>query len=212
MSQPTPILYHAHHSRSQMILCMLEEMGIAYDVRLVKMAEGEQSQPEFHALNPMEKVPTLMHGDVVVSETGAILTYLADVYPEANLAPAPSASQERATYLRWLFFGGNCVEPACWEIFSPRKEPPNPGQTGWGDFPRVVRALREGIQQGPYLLGERFSAADVLIGSQAAFLVKYEVIDTKRETEIAAYAARCNGRPAWQRVLASEEKQPNPWG
>lgn len=212
MESPKPIFHHAPHTRSQMSLCMLEELGIAYDLRLVNLVEGEQKKPEFHALNSMEKVPTLQHGDATVSETGAVLSYLADAYPEAGLAPAPGAGKERATYLRWLFFGGNCLEPAAMENFSPRREPLNPGQAGWGDFPRVLGALREGVRQGPYLLGEKFSAADVLIGNQAGYLILFGSIDPKQEKEIAAYSARCEERPAWRRMREYEAKHPNPWG
>lgn len=211
MEKPEPILYHAPHSRSQMSLCMLEELGIAYEVRLMNLVEGEQKKPEFHALNSMEKVPTLQHGDIVVSETGAVLSYLADVYPEAGLAPVAGASRKRAAYLRWLFFGGNCLEPAAMEKFFPRKEPLNPGQASWGDLGRVLAALREGVQKGPYLLGDKFSAADVLIGNQAGYLIKFGTIDPKQESQIAAYAARCEERPAWQRMREFESRHPNPW-
>ena len=211
MALPKPVLYHAPHSRSQMSLCMLEEIGVEFEIRLVDLVQGEQRAPHFHQLNAMEKVPVLQHGAAIVCETGAILSYLADAYPDAGLAPAPSASRERAAYLRWLFFGGNCLEPAAMELFAPRKEPLNPGQASWGDFPRVLAALREAVREGPYLLGE-FSAADVLLGNQAGFLIEYESIDVAAEPEIAAYAARCEERPAWKRMRAFEATHPNPWG
>ena len=208
----TPILHHAPHSRSQMALCMLEELGVAYDLRLVNLVEGEQRGARFHALNAMEKVPVLQHGEATVSETGAIIVYLADAYPQAGLAPAPQAGRERGDYLRWLFFGGNCLEPAAMEVFSPRKQALNPGQASWGDFPRVLGALRERLRQGPYLLGDKFSAADVLVGNQAGFLIKFGSINPEQEPEIAAYSSRCEARPAWQRMRAYEAKHPNPWG
>ena len=211
MSLPKPILHHGPHTRSQMSLCMLEELGIEYELRLVNLLEGDQKQPQFHALNSMEKVPVLQHGDAVVCETGAVLSYLADAYPEAGLAPAPGTTKERAKYLRWMFFGGNCIEPASMELFSPRKDPLNPGQASWGDFPRMLQALREGLGDGDYLLGNKFSAADVLIGNQVSFLIHYKSVDPEKESVLADYVKRCQSRPAWQRMHKHEAKHPNPW-
>lgn len=212
MKQPKPVLHHAPHSRSQMSLCMLEEVGVDYDLRLIDLVKGEQKQSQFHGINSMEKVPVLQHGDATVCETGAILSYLADAYPEAGLAPAPGASRERAEYLRWLFFGGNCIEPAAMELFSPRKEPLNPGQASWGDFPRVLQTLREVLSERDYLLGDKFCAADVLVGNQVGFLIRFKSIDPAKETALAAYAGRCESRPAWKRMREHEAKHPNPWG
>ena len=211
MKQPKPVLHHAPHSRSQMSLCMLEEVGVDYDLRLVDLVKGEQKQSQFHGINSMEKVPVLQHGDATVCETGAILSYLADAYPEAGLAPAPGASRERAEYLRWLFVGGNCIEPAAMELFSPRKEPLNPGQASWGDFPRVLQALREVFSERDYLLGDKFCAADVLVGNQVGFLINFKSIDSTKESVLAAYAERCESRPAWKRMREYEAKHPNPW-
>ena len=209
--QPTPILYHQPHSRSTMSVCMLEEVGVPYEKRLMNLVEGDQKKPEYHALNAMEKVPTLLHGDAVVCETGAVLSYLADAYPQAGLAPPPGAGKARAAYLRWLFFGGNCFEPAGMDVFSPRKEPLHPGQAGWGDLERVLGAVREAVAEGPFLLGEAFSAADVLIGNQAGFFMQWGTVDAEKEPEIAAYVARCEAREAWKRVRAEEAKHVNPW-
>lgn len=211
MEQPKPVLHHAPHSRSQMSLCMLEEVGVDYDLRLVDIVKGEQKQPQYHGINSMEKVPALQHGDAVVCETGAILSYLADAYPEAGLAPTPGAGRERAEYLRWLFFGGNCIEPAAMELFSPRKEPLNPGQASWGDFPRVLQALREALSERDYLLGDKFCAADVLVGNQVGYLIRFKSIDPAEESALAAYAERCESRPAWKRMREYEAKHPNPW-
>ena len=209
--KPNPVLHHAPHSRSQMSLCMLEELGIPYELRLLNLIEGEQKQAQFHALNSMEKVPVLQHGDAIVCETGAILAYLADAFPQAALAPAPRPTRQRANYLRWLFFGGNCLEPAAMELFSPRQKPLDPGQASWGDFPRVLTALREAVEKGPWLLGANFSAADVLVGNQAGFLLHFGSIDAEQEPVIAAYAKRCESRPAWQRMRTLEAQHPNPW-
>ncbi len=210
MEYPKPILHHAPHTRSSMSLCMLEELGIDYDLHIINLNDGDQTQENFSALNPMKKVPVLQHGGVTVSETGAILSYLADAYPQSKLSPAPGATMERATYLRWLFFGGSCFEPAVMDQFFPRKEPLNPGQAAWGDFTRVLDTLREGLTGKEYLLGENFSAADILIGNQVVFAIKYESIDPKQEPAIAAYAARCESRPAWKRAREKDEKHPYP--
>jgi glutathione S-transferase len=211
MEQPKPILYYAPHTRAQMSLCMLEELGVDYDLHMMSVFDGDQNQEKFSRLNRMRKVPVLKHGNATISETGAILTYLADAYPQAKLAPAPEATPERAAYLRWLFFGGNCIEPAVMDTFFPRKEPLNPGQAGWGDFTRVLDTLREGLTDRDYLLGDNFSAADVLIGSQVGFSIEFKSIDPKQEPVLTAYATRCEARPAWKRAREIEAEHPNPF-
>jgi glutathione S-transferase len=114
-------LYHAAPSRSSIVRWMLEETGEPYDIHLLSLAKGEQMTPDFLAINPMGKVPALLHGDVVITEAAAICAYLADAFPKAGLS-IPIGDPRRGVYLKWLFFGPSCVEPAIGDRAAPRKE------------------------------------------------------------------------------------------
>src|SRR5438552_16375454 len=120
---PQLTLYHAAPSRSSIVRWMLEEIGEPYDIHLLSLSKGENRAPEYLAINPMGKVPALRHGDVIITEGAAICTYLADEFPRAKLN-IPVGSPTRGTYLKWLFFGPSCVEPAIMEREYPRKEAP----------------------------------------------------------------------------------------
>ena len=115
-------LYHAAPSRSSIVHWMLEELGEPYDIHLVSFKKGENRTPDYLAINPMGKVPALRHRDVVITEASAICAYLADEFPRAKLN-VPVGNPKRGVYLKWLFFGPSCVEPAIWERAYPRKEP-----------------------------------------------------------------------------------------
>ena len=111
---PKLTLYHAAPSRSSIVHWMLEEVGEPYDIHLVSFKKGENLKPEYLAVNPMGKVPALRHGDVVITEAAAICAYLADEFPKAKLN-VPVGDPRRGVYLKWLFFGPSCVEPAIME-------------------------------------------------------------------------------------------------
>ena len=104
------IFYHSPMSRGRMVHYMLEEVGATYRLELINLQKGEQKLPGFLAVNPMGKLPAIVHRGVVITETGAICTYLADAFPAAQLAPALN-DPKRGTYLRWMFFGAGCVDP-----------------------------------------------------------------------------------------------------
>ena len=115
-------LYHAAPSRSSIVLWMLEEVGQPYDIKLIKLSEGDQLKPDYLAINPMGKVPTLKHGDIVITEVAAICTYLADEFPGQNLS-VPIGDRRRGPYLKWLFFGPGCFEPAVIDRAAPPAAP-----------------------------------------------------------------------------------------
>src|SRR6478609_11969127 len=153
-------LYHAAPSRSSIVLWMLEEVGEPYDVKLIKLSEGEQLKPDYLAVNPMGKVPALKHGDTVITEVAAICTYLADEFPRAKLN-VPIGTPRRGVYLKWLFFGPNCIEAAMIDRASPRKEEARRAMLGYGDFDTVMDVTAKAVAKGPFLMGEQFTAADV---------------------------------------------------
>ena len=126
------MLYHAAPSRSSVVLWMLEEVGEPYDIHLLSLQKEENRKPDYLAVNPMGKVPALRHGDTVITELAAICTYLADEFPGAGLN-VPIGTPRRGTYLKWLFFGPGCLEPAVIDRAAPRKEEARRAMLGYGE-------------------------------------------------------------------------------
>lgn len=201
-TQPRLTLYHASPSRSSTVLWMLEETGEPFAIKLLNLKQGDQRKPDFLAINPMGKVPTIVDGAMVVSEVSAICCYLADAYPKAGLAPAVH-NPLRGPYLKWLFYAPSCIEPAI--IDRALNRPPPPRSTaGWGDYDTVVDVLREATgHASPYLLGEKFSAADVVIGSALRWGMQFKLLPDL--PEFVTYVSTLKQRPALQRQLAQDE-------
>jgi len=196
-------LYHAIPSRSAIVRWMLEEVGEPYDVHLLSLSGGAQRAAEYLAINPMGKVPALKHGDVVITEASAICTYLADAFPKAGLS-IPIGDPRRGIYLKWLFFSPSCIEPAMTDRNFPRKEEPRRGTLGYGDFDTTMNVVAQGVAKGPYLMGDQFTAADVVIGSALRFGMMFNLIPVR--PEFAAYTERLAQRPALQRAGAKDKE------
>ncbi|MCY1514500.1 Glutathione S-transferase GST-6.0 [compost metagenome] len=193
-------LYHCPYTRSTGALTLLEELGADYQLHVMNMKAGEQRKPEFLAINPMGKVPTLTHGDAVVTEQVSVYLYLADLYPEAKLAP-PLGDPLRGPYLRWMVFYGSCFEPAVVDRVQKR-EPIPEARSPYGDFDSVMRTLIGQLQKGPWLLGEQFTAADVLWGGALNWTTQFGLIP--EVPAIKEYIARFIQRPAYQSALAKD--------
>ena len=196
-------LYHASPSRSSIVLWMLEEVGAPYRVKLLKLSEGENLKPDYLAVNPMGKVPALKHGDSVITEVAAICAYLADEFPVKKLN-VPVGTPRRGVYLKWLFFGPSVIEPAMTDRAFPRKEAPRAGSVGWRDFDTVLDIVAKALAQGPHLMGERFTAADVVIGSGLRYGMMFKLIPERKE--FLDYTARISARPAAQRAAAKDKE------
>lgn len=180
---------------------MLEEAGVPYERVLVDIRDTDrQDDPEFLAASPMGKVPAIVDGDVLMSESAAICLYIADKYPDSGLAPAADDTS-RGRFLYWMFFTPAVIEPAMTDKF--RGIETNRFQSGWGDFDLMIETLENGLQDGPWILGEQFSAADVMVGSSSVFMIQFDMLPDSKIIE--DYAARCLGRAAYQRSLAFEE-------
>jgi glutathione S-transferase len=202
MADQNLVFYYAPHSRSGIVLWMLEELGAPYKMEQLSLKKGMQKSPEYLAINPMGKVPAIKHGDTVVTEAGAICCYLADAFPAAGLAPA-IGDPARGTYLRWLFFSPSCIEPAMADKAFQR--PPAPASSvGYGDFDTVMDTVSQAVSHGDYLLGDRFSAADVVLGSTLRYGMMFGVIPKRPEFE--AYTGRLARRPALQRTNARDQE------
>ena len=197
---PALTLYHHPHSRSAGARVMLEELGADYRVELVNLQAGEQRRPEFLALNPLGKLPTLVDGDTVVTEQVAIYLHLADRFPEAGLAPA-IGDPARGSYLRWMVYYASCFEPAVVDR-AQKREPAEPTISPYRDFDSMLAALEAQIARGPWMLGERFSAADVLWGTALNWTTQFGLVP--KSEVIEQYIERAKARPAFQRAAAKD--------
>jgi glutathione S-transferase len=196
-------LYHAAPSRSSVVRWMLEELGEPYDLVLLSLAKEDQRKPEYLAINPMGKVPSLKHGDAVVTEVAAICTYLADEFPHARLN-IPVGDPRRGPYLKWLFFSPTCIEAAVLDKAAPRKETPRRGMVGYGDFDTVMDVVGKGVAGGPYLMGDQFTAADVVVGSMLRWGMMFNLLPER--PEFRAYVDRLEQRPALQRATGLDRE------
>ena len=193
------VFYYNPRSRASIARWMLEEVGAPYRIVNIDFEKGEQRSPDFLAVNPMGKIPTIVHKDVVVTEAAAIIAYLADAFPAANLAPALD-DPARGTYYRWLVFGASAFEPALLDTMMKR-EPVSKMTAGWGDYADVVGALKGALEKGPYLLGERFTAADVYIGAEIGWAMSFGAPNLKGDPVFDTYVARVQERPAYKKAM-----------
>jgi len=194
------VFFHNPMSRGRIVHWMLEEVGAPYDTKILSFDKGEHKAPEFLALNPMGKIPTIVHRGVVVTEAAAICAYLADAFPDAGLAPRVD-DPRRGTYLRWLFFGAGCVEPALIDKMFARPPVDRPAALGYGSYEATLNALEQAVAPG-WILGAQFSAADVYIGSAINWGLMTKGLEPRPAFQ--QYAARCAERPALQRVMAAD--------
>jgi glutathione S-transferase len=198
MTTPPNIVLHYHpFTRAAGALWMLEEVGVPYTLKFVDVKLGEQRTPDFLSLNPMGTLPTLVDGETVVTEAAAIGLYLADRYAYGTLAPKVD-ERDRASYLRWSCFAPSVIEPgalahgAKWEYGA--------AQAGWGRFEDVLTSIERAIGQGPFLLGERFSMADVIFGGTLRFMLQFKMVEAR--PPFVAYVDRLSARPAAQAAQA----------
>jgi glutathione S-transferase len=197
------VLYHNPMSRSRMVHWMLEESGAPYRLELVSFEKGEHKKPGFLAVNPMGKLPAISHRGTVVTEASAICTYVADAFPAAGLAPAIGDAQ-RGTYRRWMFFGAGCVDAAIVDKMLGRPAAERPSALGYGRYEDVVNVLEQAITPGPYVLKDRFSAADVYLGGQIGFGLMVKSLEPR--PAFRAYVERLGQRPAFKRVSEESER------
>ncbi len=196
------VFYHSPPSRSSIVHWMLEEIGEPYELRPLDLKKNQQKDPAYLAVNPMGKVPAIDQDGTIVTEAAAICCHLADAFPQAGLAP-PIGDPRRGIYLKWLFFGPSCLEPAIVDRMLKR-EPPMPMASGYGEFDTMLNVVAGAVAPGPYLLGEQFSAADVVIGAGLSWAMSMSLIPER--PEIADYARRLGARAALQRVTARDQE------
>jgi glutathione S-transferase len=197
MTTPGLTFYTNPKSRGRIVRWMLEETGAPYATEVLEYGTTMKAAP-YLAINPMGKVPAIRHGDTVVTECAAICAYLADAFPQAGLAP-PVHSAARGTYYRWLFFAAGPLE-AAWtnQALGVVVPPERSAMVGYGSFERVLDVLEGAIGAREYLVDDRFSAADVYVGSQLGFGMQFGMID--KRPSFARYLAGLEARPAKQRA------------
>jgi glutathione S-transferase len=195
-------LFWCPQTRASRILWLLEEMNEPFEVRMIDIRDPEaKSDPDFVAASPMGKVPAIMdtapNGVVHLADSAAIGLYLADRYPASALAPVVD-DPSRGQYLYWMTFTPGVIEPAMMERFNNWEV--SPATSGWGNFDQMTGVLEKGLAGGQWLLGERFSAADVMVGSSVYFMQQFGILPDN--PVLMAYAERCLARPAYQKALA----------
>ncbi len=194
MPSADKLLLHYHpFTRASNVVWMLEEAGAPYELQYVDLQTGAHRSPEFLRVNPMGKLPTLLDGETVVTESAAIGLYLADRYAYGVLSPKVD-DKARATYLRWSLYAPSVIEPAAyakganWEYRAT--------QAGWGRYEDVLDSIEKAIGEGPYLLGERFTMADVIFGGTVRYMLLFKMLEPR--PSFVAYVDRLSARPAAQ--------------
>jgi glutathione S-transferase len=195
-------LFHAPRSRSTRILWLLEELGRPFEVEYVSIARGDGTPASGpRSPHPDGKVPALVDEETLITESAAIVLYLTDAYPGAGLGPQVG-EPDRGAYLTWLAYSAGVVEPALAAIFNRQAQAEGESaRVAWGDPQNMIRRLSETLSARPYVLGESFSGADVLIGSA----VQFASAALPDKPEFKAYLGRLSERPAFQRALARDD-------
>ena len=198
------VTFYTHPmSRGRIAHWMLEETSAPYETKLLSFDKRENKDPKFLSINPMGKLPAIVHRGVVVTETAAIITYLADSFPKTQLAPAVNAP-ERGAYYRWMFFGATCAEPAIIDKMLNRPSVERTSALSYGTFNDAMSTLEKATGDKPFLLGDHFTAADLYLSSIIGFGFMTKALESSATFQ--KYIARCTDRPAYQRVIKQSEE------
>ena len=194
--------YYNPMSRGRMVHWMLEEVGAEYEIQFLDWKKRDHKSPEYLKINPMGKIPAIIHRSTVITETPAICAYLADAFPSAGLAPEIH-SADRGSYYRWLFFGAGCIEAAIFDKKYPRANSPQSSYLGYGSYDDTMNTLEKAVTNG-YLVGNKFSAADLYISSQIGWALANKDIEAK--PAFVLYHKMCTERPAFKRFMEKAAK------
>jgi glutathione S-transferase len=191
-------LYHAPQSRSSRIIWLLEELGQPYTIKPVSIFRPMLGTGDADPANPHpdKQVPAIVHGDTLVAESVAIVLYLIDAFPAAQLGPQPG-DPRRGDYLTWLIWYAAAMEPAIFAQFGNELDNPQKKRS----YDAVVRRIEQALAKGPYMMGDSFTGADLLVASALAFARQA----FPESVAIDAYLARCKARPAGARATALDD-------
>lgn len=193
-------LFHAPKTRSTGALCLLEELGVEYDIHVLNMKAGEHKKAEYLAVNPLGKVPAILHDGALVTEQAAVYIYLADLYGDKGLAPR-IGQPLRGPYLRWMVYYGSAFEPAVVDK-AQKRDPAPPAMSPYGTFDEALKVVTDQLAKGPFLLGDKFQACDMLWGNALGWITKFGIIEAT--PLIKAYIGRVTERPSVQRANAKD--------
>ena len=194
------IFYTNPQSRGRIVRWMLEEVGQPYETEIVPY--DRMKDPAYLAVNPMGKVPAIKHGNHVVTECAAICAYLADAFPQAGLGPR---DDEKADYYRWMFYAAGPVEAAVSnQAMGWTPTPERERMFGYGNFDKVVAVLDELFSLRDYVCGDRFTAADVYVGSQLMFPMQFKMLPER--DSFLRYRDRLQARAAYKRATEIDER------
>jgi glutathione S-transferase len=193
-------LFYAPHSRATGALALMEELDVPYNLEVLNLRAKEQRGSKYLSVNPMGKVPAVLHNGSLVTEQPAVYLYLADLYPEKGLAPQ-IGDKLRGPYLRWMVFYGSSFEPALMDRAS-KNAPADPSTCPYGDFDTMFNTLNDQLSKGPYILGEKFTAADVLWGMALKWTTGFGLVQAS--PAITAYIERTNSRPSFANARAKD--------
>ena len=193
-------LFYAPNSRANSVMVLLEELGTSYDLQVLNLKAGEQRQSAYLAINPMGKVPAILHKGGLVTEQVAVCLYLAELFPESGLSPAPG-STVRGAYLRWMAYYAACYEPALVDI-ALKREPTPASFSPYGDFDTMLGIVTSQLEKGPYLLGEQLTAADILWANALRWGTMFKLVPEL--PVIMDYVKRLTARPSFVKAAAVE--------
>jgi len=203
-------LYGAPNSRATRVVWMLEELGLDYAYAYVDLMKGAARRPEYLALNPGGKVPALVDGELILTESAAILTYLGEQHPAAGLVPS-AGTPARAHYYQWCFFVLSELEQPLWTMAKHRFALPEAQRvpamldTAQWEFAKVTKVLAQGLGEQPFILGEQFSAADILVAHTLSWSRAMKI--PPDDPRLVDYAERLLARPALARAKEREQKE-----
>jgi glutathione S-transferase len=196
-------LYHAPKSRSSRFIWLLEELGEPYQVKTVSIRRGDGSgatDDDYRKIHPHGKVPAIEHDGGIVFESAAICIYLGDAFPKARLAP-PIGDPQRGAYLTWLAYYAGVLEPAF--VTKSQGVDLAGSRSGWAPTEDILEHVTASLAKGDYLLGPRFTTADVLYGSTFALFQNSPLVP--KSEVVARYVERCTKRVAYQRALKKDD-------
>lgn len=178
---------------------ILKELDVAHEQFVIDLVAGENNSADFQKINPMQKLPVLVDGETVITETAAICVYLADKFPEKGLVPE-AGSAARGAYYRYIFMAGNAIEPV-FSLAASGIEHPQPNSAGWGDMPRILKTIESMTPEAGWALGEQFTTADIVFGGLLDFSIVFKWLEAS--DKVAAYVERIRQRPAYQETHAA---------
>jgi glutathione S-transferase len=196
------VFYTNPQSRGQTVRWMLEEIGAPYDTEILEYGSTMKQEP-YVSINPMGKVPAIVHRGKVVTEVAAIICYLAEAFPQAGLAPRDDA--ERADYYRWIFYTAGPIEAAFsnkavgWEPDADKQR-----MFGYGNYDLAINTLEKGITGKPHIAGDRFTAADLMVGAYVNFMLRFQLLEPR--PAFTDYVARMTDRDAFRRAQEIDGK------